>query len=233
MRPRASRLGPGRLGLSALVCAACAHAALATAAPAAAPESAVEACAFLADDPKPTPAQTPAQRPPQEQRVPESKLPSEGKSPDALRPPQEEELQDLAALLKSLSKAETSGPAIAALGEGRPFSVERFGVLVADARSILVQQHARELRVRLERSGKVDASTRAWIDANVGVMEGCAPGRFENRGGPTVFQPVAAIVVKLRGELEPYLFQAQAAPAAPVAPATPDTPRPTTKQQAR
>jgi hypothetical protein len=44
---------------------------------------------------------------------------------------------------------------------------------------------------------------------------------------------VAAIVVKLRGELEPYLFQAQAAPAAPVAPATPDTPRPTTKQQAR
>lgn len=230
MRPRVFRLRPGRLGVLALVCAACAHAALATGAPAARPEPAVEACAFLADEPKATAAQSPAQRPPQEQKVPESKPPVEGQSKDPLRPPQEKELRDLAAVLKSIARAETSGPAIAALGEGRPFSVERFGVLVADVRSILVQQHARELRVRLERSGKVDAPTRAWIDANVGVMEGCAPGRFENRGGPTVFHPVAALVVKHRAELEPYLFEAQAPPTTPIAPAAPP---PTTKQQGK
>jgi hypothetical protein len=142
-------------------------------------------------------------------------------APEALKAPQDKELEELGGVLKSLANPETAAAAVADLGAGRPFSLERFGVLVADARSIVVQLHARELRTRLGRSRELDAQSRQWIDQRVRVMQECAPGRFENRGGPVVFGQVAALVEKHRAKLEPFLFQAPAAPTAP-APARQD-----------
>ncbi len=164
------------------------------------------------------PEQQPAQRPPVEQ-------PAGGPPkapPDALRAPEEKELTDLGGVLKAMASAETAPATLAALRAGKPFSFERFGVLVADVRSIVVLLDARELRARLSKNKELNADTRPGLDQNVGVMEGCAPGRFENRGGPIVFEQVTALVQKHRSQLEPFLFQSVAPQDA--TPATPPNP---------
>jgi len=135
--------------------------------------------------------------------------PGKGAPSEALRPPQERELEELGGVLKALASAETSGATLAALGKGQPFSLERFGVLVADVRSVVVQLNARELRGVVLRTNKLDAETRQWIEQSVQVMEGCGTARFENRGGPVVFEQVVALVGKHRGHLEPLVFPSQ------------------------
>ena len=117
-------------------------------------------------------------------------------------------MDELAGVLKALAKSDTSGAALAALAQGRPFSLERLGVLVADARSIVIQLSARELRGRLAQSKELSAEARQWIDQSVRVMEECGPARFENRGGSIAFEQAAAMFAKRRSQLEPFLFQA-------------------------
>jgi hypothetical protein len=180
-------------------------------------------CTVLVAQARPSPQQQPEQRPAQRPPV---EQPSGGapKAPsDALRAPQEKELTDLGGVLKAMASAETAPATLAALRAGKPFSFERFGVLVADVRSIVVLLDARELRARLSKNKEVNAETRPGIDQSVGVMEGCAPGRFENRGGPTVFEQVTALVQKHRSQLEPFLFQSVAPQDA--TPAIPPNPR--------
>jgi len=126
---------------------------------------------------------------------------------DALRPPQDEELQQLGGVLQGLAHAGTAQATMAALGKGQPFTMERFGVLLADARSIVIRSNAQALREQAARSTKVDPETRRWIEQRVQVLETCAPARFQGRGGPAVLKQVTALVAKHQSQLEPFLFQ--------------------------
>jgi hypothetical protein len=159
------------------------------------------------------PDQRPEQRPPIEQ--PPARPPAKVAT-EALRAPQEKELTELAGVLKAIANVETAPAVLEGLRAGKPFSLERFGVLVADVRSIVVLLDARELRKRLDGRTEVSAETRQGIDQSVRVMEGCAPGRFENRGGPIVVEQVTALVQKHRGQLVPFLFQSATQQEAPV-----------------
>jgi len=152
--------------------------------------------------------------------------PEPPRTPAALRPPDEKELEALASVLEALASPDKSTAALTALGQGRPFSLERFGVLVADVRSVVVQLHARELRARLVRGKELDAETREQLDRDLKVMEGCAPGRFQSRGGSVVFDLVVTLVGKHRARLEPQLFQAPAPPVPKPDAAKPDAPEP-------
>jgi len=172
-------------------------------------------CAVFVTQARPPATQQTAQRPPVEQPPANQTktLPSE-----VLRPPQEKELTDLGGVLKAIANPETAPATLASLQAGKPFSLERYVVLVADVRSIVVLLDARDLRARLNASKDVNAETKAAINQNISVIEGCAPGRFENRGGAPVFEQVTALVQKHRAQLQPLAFQAaaprDAAPAA-------------------
>ncbi len=126
---------------------------------------------------------------------------------DALRPPQEEELKQLGGVLRGLAQASTAQLTMAALGKGQPFTLERFGVLIADVRSIVIMSNAQALREQAARSTKVDPETRLWIEQRVQVLETCAPARFQARGGPVVLTLVTALVAKYQSQLEPFIFQ--------------------------
>jgi hypothetical protein len=128
-------------------------------------------------------------------------------APEVLQPPREHEIEELGRVLKALAGTKTSGPALAALGEGRPFTVERFAVLLADARSIVTQLHARELLAHFGESKDLAAETRQWIERTARTAEDCASSRFENRGGAPVHAQVLAVVGKHRGQLETLLFE--------------------------
>ena len=162
-------------------------------------------CTVVLTQARPAAPQQTTQRPPVEQAPanPPKTLPSE-----ALRPPQDGELTDLGGVLKAMANADTAPATLAGLQAGKPFSLERYVVLVADVRSIVVLLDARELRARLNASKDVNAETRAAINQNVSVIEGCAPSRFENRGGSAVFEQVTALVQKHRAQLQPFAFQA-------------------------
>lgn len=213
-----------------LLVAVAAHGVLAAVAGAAPSFSngAAEGCTVLLDQAQSSPQQRPEQGREQPPSVgPPSVSPTKKVASEALKAPQDAELEELGDVLKALADVGTAPAALADLGAGRPFSLERFGVLVADVRSIVVQLHSRELRTRLGRSRELNAETRQWIDQRVRVMEECAPGRFENRGGPVVFEQVAALVGKHRALLEPFLFQTATPQAAQPAP------RPQQRKQGR
>jgi hypothetical protein len=170
-------------------------------------------------------AQDPAQRPPpQEQPANEPPSnaqqlppPEKPRPPEVARPPQEQEIKELGSVLSALASAETSGPALKALAEGRPFSLERFAAVLGDVRSIVTHLHARALLDRLGEAKGVEAETRRWIEHNARVMEDCAPSRFESRGGLATYRQVLAAVSKHRSQLEPFLFQEAQPPVTPPA----------------
>jgi hypothetical protein len=110
-------------------------------------------------------------------------------------------------VLKALANPATLGTAAAALSNGRPFTMERFGVLVADARSIVLLLNAQELRGRLDKSKDLNAETRQWIDQDIRVIDACGSERFANRGGRPVLERTVAMVGKHRNELQALLFQ--------------------------
>lgn len=180
-RSRAVRLILAIVGLGCLV---------AEAQPALASEALAGSCVVVQEKP-----QTPAQQP------------SEPIRSEALQPPREQEIKDLAGVLRALASAETSAPALAALGEGRPFPLGRFALLLDDVRTVVAQVHARELLDRVSQSKGLEVETVRWIENHARVMEGCASARFETRGGAPVYEQVRAIVGRHRGQLEPYLFQ--------------------------
>jgi len=133
---------------------------------------------------------------------------------ELLRPPQEEELKQFIGVLKALANPDTSASTLAALNGGRPLSLNRFAVLMGDVRAIEIHLQAQELRSRLEKSDRVSAETRAWIEPKLAVMETCAPARFAERGGSKAYQDAVSLVQKWRHDLQPWLFQAPSTPQA-------------------
>jgi hypothetical protein len=125
---------------------------------------------------------------------------------DALRPPREAEVDQLGAVLEALAKAESAANALAGLAKGQPFSVARFGVLLADVRSIVVRVHAQELRDQLNQSPKIGPENRKWVLERINRMESCAAARFQTRGGSAALDQAAAFVARKQSQLEPLLF---------------------------
>ncbi|MGC4095713.1 MAG: hypothetical protein QM706_01240 [Nitrospira sp.] len=153
----------------------------------------------------PMPALTPAQlRPPV--RPPETHG-SASLSNELLAPPREQEMKQLGSVLKALANPKTSGSTLATLGEGRPFSLARYSVLLNDVRAIVLHLQARELRSRLATFDGNKTENTAWLDGRLGIMETCAPARFDDRGGTVAFDHAVNLVSKSRRELQPLLFQ--------------------------
>jgi hypothetical protein len=133
-------------------------------------------------------------------------------APELLRPPQEQELKQLGGVIKALATPEKSASTLVALGEGRPFTLDRYLVLLGDVRSILIYIQAGELRGRLDKNDSIKGDTRAWIEPGLQIMETCAPARFVNRGGNESFQRLVEVMRKWRTELQPLVFQVSATP---------------------
>jgi hypothetical protein len=165
--------------------------------------------AFAVPADPPTSAFTPVQQQPP-MRPPETRgsgSPSnELLANDLLAPPREQEMKQLGSVLKALANPKTSGNTLTGLGEGRPFSLTRYSVLLGDVRAIVIHLQARELRARLAKfDGK--AENAAWLNGRLGIMETCAPSRFDDRGGPIAFANAVNLVSKSRRDLQPFLFQ--------------------------
>lgn len=116
-------------------------------------------------------------------------------------------MKQLGAVLKGLANPKTSGSTLTALGEGRPFSLARYSVLLGDVRAIVIHLQAREVRTRLTKFDGNKAEHTAWLDGRLGIMETCAPARFADRGGSVAFDNAVALVGKSRRDLQPFLFQ--------------------------
>jgi hypothetical protein len=146
---------------------------------------------------------------------PTTREPSRGSTPmsvESLRPPQEQEFQQLSGVLKALANPKTSGGTLVALGKGRPFSLDRYSVLVGDVRSILIYLQAHELRARLEKSDAIKGEARSWIEPRLEIMETCAPARLADRGSPELFQRSVQLVSKWRRDLQPLVFRTVPSP---------------------
>jgi hypothetical protein len=95
---------------------------------------------------------------------------------------------------------------------GRPFSPERFALLVGDVRSIVAHLHALEFLQHLGKTKGLDPETRQRLEHDARVIGECAPSRFAARGGPPTFKQVAGWVGRHRSELEPLLFESPERP---------------------
>jgi hypothetical protein len=153
----------------------------------------------------PTPVFTPVQQ--QTPTKPPEASGSGSPPNELLAPPREQEMKQLGGVLKALANPKTSGSTLTALGEGRPFSLARYSVLLGDVRAIVIHLQARELRTRLAKFDGNKAENTAWLDGRLGIMETCAPARFTDRGGSVAFDKAVTLVSKSRRDLQPFLFQ--------------------------
>lgn len=126
--------------------------------------------------------------------------------PEALRPPPtERELREIVRVLgrdegdtpvRLLSKVEIPSPSLA-----------RMGVLVGDVRAVGAVLDAQEALKQLNSIPNVAPATRQWMEARLSAIRRCALRRFEARGGDPAFMQTAALVEKLRGEIDPVIFR--------------------------
>jgi len=131
-------------------------------------------------------------------------------SPEQLRPPEEREVAQLGRVLKGLADAKTSAGTLAALNEGRPFGLARLTILIGDARSLMAEVHARELRAQLPASARLKPEVRRRLEAGLTMVEACAPRRFLDRGGDAAYRRSFTLVKKYRAQLEPHVFERSA-----------------------
>ena len=131
-------------------------------------------------------------------------------SPEQHRPPEEAEVAQLGRVLKGLADDKTSAETLAALNEGRPFGLARLTILIGDARSLMAEVHARELRAQIAANARLKSEARRKLEAGLTLMEACAPRRFLDRGGDAAYRRSVALVKKYRAQLEPHVFERSA-----------------------
>ena len=138
-------------------------------------------------------------------------------APEVLRTPAtERELRELARVL-GRDKEETPARLLSTQRLASP-SIARIGVLVGDARAIMAANDAREALKHIETVPGIPAQTRAWMEAQVAVIQKCAADRFEGRGGGQALRQTSELVEKLREELGPAVYRALRRPVRPPPP---------------
>lgn len=191
VRARRTRSAGFALGLSAVL-----------AWPSALPAAPSEACAVVEAT-----EQTPSSEAQSVAQEPREAIPL---SLDQIRPPEEAEVAQLGRVLKGLADEKTSAETLAALNEGRPFGLARLTVLIGDARSLMAEVHARELRTQVAANARLKPEVRRRLEAGLTLMEACPARRFLDRGGDVAYRRSVTLVKKYRAQLEPHVFERSA-----------------------
>jgi hypothetical protein len=86
---------------------------------------------------------------------------------------------------------------------------------VGEVRAVAAGLDAQQALKRRDTVPNVSPATRRWMEAQVSTIRRCALRRFLVRGGEPAFERTAALVEKLRGDLDPVVFRARRPPGRP------------------
>lgn len=118
-----------------------------------------------------------------------------------LRPITEAEVVELLGLLEPVKRKDGS-TTLRGRDQRTKLSYARASVILGDVTSLLAGIHAGELRGQLADLRALSPDARAWMRAQIDIIEGCLPALFADRGGPDALAQSLRIVEKHRAQLE-------------------------------
>lgn len=84
---------------------------------------------------------------------------------------------------------------------------DRLRLLLDDMTALIVVLHARDTVKELPRAEGLPPEARQWMEGELSRLQGCAPGRFEGRGGEAAYGQSLALAERYRAKLEPLILE--------------------------
>lgn len=126
---------------------------------------------------------------------------------DLLRPMTGKEIGLLISALQPVKLEKGEGWAMHAMVEGSELSLDRMGVLLNDAMTLLSNLQRGEVLGRLRKTPGVTQEEVAWTEKAFQALHDCGQARYDGWGGDPVFRNSIKIVESFRPRLEKVILE--------------------------